>query len=51
MKPNRKMRPQCVADVKQFLAETPTKPQPKPQSKPQPSKSATKTADDDGDTI
>lgn len=51
MKPNRKMRPQCVADVKQFLAETPTKPQPTPQSKPQPSKSATKTADDDGDTI
>lgn len=51
MKPNRKMRPQCVADVKQFLAETPTNPQPKPQSKPQPSKSATKTADDDGDTI
>ena len=51
MKPNRKMRPQCVADVKQFLAETPTKPQPKPQSKPQPSKSDAKTADDDGDTI
>lgn len=52
MKPNRKMRPQCVTDVKQFLAETPTKPRPKPQPKPQPSKpAAAKTSTNDGDTI
>lgn len=52
MKPNRKMRPQCVADVKQFLAETPTKPQTKaPFQKSKQSATNTTTDEGDGDTI
>lgn len=52
MKPNRKMRPQCVADVKQFLAETPAKPQARATSqKPKPAATNTKTDEGDGDTI
>lgn len=33
MKPNRKMRPQSVADVRQFLLETADQPKPEPQKK------------------
>lgn len=44
MKPNRKMRPQSVADVKQFLVEVPTQQHDK---KPK----VTKTEDQDDDTL
>ena len=50
MKPNRKMRPQCVADVKQFLDETPAKPQTKAASQ-KPNPTAANPSTDDSDTI
>ena len=52
MKPNRRERPQSVADVKQFLGGKPVQPsQPRPAQSPSPSPQVHKSETDDGETV
>ena len=52
MKPNRRERPQSVADVKQFLGGKPVQPsQPRPAQSPSPSPQDHKSETDDGETV